>query len=242
VHRRRLVIATLVAVPLLVGSGIASSGRAAAAHVHAAKPRAAVQPHAGWCKFYDTLPMTGMSPRQMMDEMTFYPMMKQNLSPSVCAQVVADLVPARAYAMQYPTAADAMAAGYHMLAPYSPGQGAHYMGPQGFGTTFDPTTPNFLLYGGNTPSAPLVGIMWLVNSGQQPPNPGYPGGNDHWHRHFNVCFVGGIIVAEEIGAKACAAMGGGVLNISNLWMLHAWILPGKEYKPDIFRPHVPFLP
>src|SRR5438132_11497108 len=98
-----------------------------------------------------------------------------------------------------------MAAGYHMIAPYAKGQGAHYMGPQGFGPTFDPKTPNFLLYGGNTPSAPLVGLMWLVQSGQQPPAIGLPGGNDHWHRHYNVCFNGTIIFAEEVTAAECQA-------------------------------------
>jgi hypothetical protein len=228
-------------VSLLAATAIAGGSLLAAAPSATAVRATTTQPHQAWCRFYDSLPMMDMSRLQMMDEMMFYPNMKHDLSASNCAKVVNGLVPAKAYALQFPTAADAIAAGFHMVAPYSPGQGAHYQGPNGFGSTFDPTTPNFLLYGGNGPTAPLVGLMWLVSSGQQPPAVGLPGGNDHWHRHFNVCYRGSIIIAEEATSSECAAMGGYIINISNLWMLHAWIVPGYEYLPDIFRPHVPFL-
>ena len=194
-----------------------------------------------WCKFSDTLPMEDMTEQQMMDEMDFYPEMKHDLRPDTCRTVITDLVAAKAYGLQFPTAAKAIAGGFHMVAPYIPGQGAHYMGPNGFGPTFDPKVPNFLLFDGNGPNAKLAGLMWLVNSGQAPPKEGYPGGNDHWHRHGIVCMVGGLILGDGISDAACAAMGGVQIDISSLWMLHAWIVPGMEYLPDVFRPHVPML-
>lgn len=229
---RRKVVVALVSVIVIAGTVAASMPGADAARRASRNRR--------WCQSYDTLPMTDMLPAQMMDEANFYPAPKGQLSASDCTQVVADLVLAKRYALQFPTAADAMAAGFRMVAPYVRGQGAHYAGPQGVFAPFDPTTPNLLLYGGNGPTAPLVGLSWLVNSGQTPPA-GMPGGNDHWHRHRNVCMRGGIIIAEEVTAKTCGTFGGAIIDISNLWLLHAWIVPGYEYPPDIFRPHAPFL-
>ncbi len=231
--------AVIVATTAII-SGLASNGAEARVARRQIRRHAAVQPHANWCKFSDTLPMMDMSEMQMMDEMNFYPMMKHNLGANECAKVVSGLTAAKKYGMQFPTAADAIKGGFRLIAPYIPGQGAHYIGPLGINATFDPNTPNFLLFGGNGPTAPLVGLMWLVQSGQTPPA-GIPGGNDHWHRHNIVCMVGGVILAEDISDAACAAMNGGNIDISGLWMLHAWIVPGYEYLPDVFRPHVPFL-
>jgi hypothetical protein len=194
-----------------------------------------------WCTADDPLPMTDMTMQMMMDEATFYPQPKGTLSHRDCAHLTQDLRAARAYAMQYPTAADAVAAGFTMLVPYVHGMGAHYLGPQGISTSFDPRRPNFLMYGGNGPNAPLVGVMWLVDSGSAPPPVGLPGGNDHWHRHMLLCMVHGIIVAEDLTNAACAAMGGVNLDTSHLWMNHGWIIPGWEYRPDVFRMHHPDL-
>ena len=134
-----------------------------------------------------------------------------------------------------------MAAGFHMIVPYVHGMGAHYIGPDGIPTTVNPKRPNFLLYGGNGPDAPLVGLMWLVNSGQAPPAVGLPGGNDHWHRHSRLCMANSLVVGDGLTDQACSAMGGVNLDTSNLWMLHAWYVRGWTYRPDVFRPHHPML-
>ena len=192
-----------------------------------------------YCNANDPLPMTDMSDQQMMDEATFYPDMKGPISGSDCRALATDLLAARHYASHFPTAADAVKGGFHMIVPYVEGMGAHYVGPNGIGTTINPKVPNFLLYGGNGPNAPLVGLMWLVNSGQAPPAVGLPGGNDHWHRHMALCFVGGLVVGDGLADAQCAGMGGTNVNTSNLWMLHAWFVKGWQYRPDVFRPHVP---
>ena len=207
-----------------------------------AAPAAVLVPgHNYWyCTANDPLPMTDMSEQQMMDEANFYPDMKGPLSTSDCESMVDDLRAARRYAQRFPTAADAIAGGFHMIVPYVHGMGAHYIGPDGIPTTVNPKRPNFLLYGGNGPDAPLVGLMWLANSGQTPPA-GLPGGNDHWHRHPVLCLAHGIVVGDGLSNAACAALGGVNLNTSNLWMLHAWFVRGWTYTPDVFRPHHPRL-
>jgi hypothetical protein len=207
-----------------------------------AAPAGASSQHRHWyCNANDTLPMTDMTDQQMMDEATFYPMMKGRLSNRDCRALSDDLRAARRYANQFPTAADAIAGGFHMIVPYVHGMGAHYIGPDGIPLTVNPQRPNFLLYGGNGPDAPLVGLMWLVNSGQAPPPDGLPGGNDHWHRHSRLCLSGGLVVGDGLPDATCSAVGGINLDTSNLWMLHAWFIPGWYYKPDVFRPHHPML-
>jgi hypothetical protein len=195
----------------------------------------------GWiCNPNDPLPMTDMSEQQMMDEETFYPEMKGTLSASDCRAVKTDLRASRRFARRYSTPAKAIAGGFRFIAPYVRGQGAHYLSSTGITSTIDPTKPNFLLFGGNSSNARLVGMGWIVNSGQAPPA-GLPGGNDHWHRHMSLCFANGIVVGDGISNAACSARGGANVDTSNLWLLHAWMIPGWLYKPDTFRPHHPML-
>ncbi len=223
------------ALSLMAGAGLLGS-------VVVATPVSASTSHRRWyCTANDPLPMTDMSEQQMMDEANFYPDMKGPISRSDCRQLTSDLRAAREYAMQFPTAGAAIAGGFHMIVPYVHGMGAHYIGPDGIPSTVNEKRPNFLLYGGNGPDAPLVGLMWLVNSGQAPPASGLPGGNDHWHRHPRLCLTGGLVVGDGLTDQACSAVGGLNLDTSNLWMLHAWYVPGWTYRPDVFRPHHPML-
>jgi hypothetical protein len=194
-----------------------------------------------WCDANDPLPHDDMTDQQMEDEERFYPEPKGRLTRADCRRLTKALVAARRYAMQFPTAADARRGGFRMIVPYVHGMGAHYVGPQGIGGTIDPRRPNFLLYGGNGPDAPLVGLMWIAFSGDAPPADGLPGRNDHFHRHGDLCMVNGLIIAEGLTDEECAEQGGFNIDTSSLWMLHAWNIPGWKYKPDVFRPHHPRL-
>ncbi len=234
--RRFVVLSVLSA---LVVAGLALPSGATPAERHPNPPGG--EARRWWCNANDTLPMTDMTDQQMMDESTFYPTAKGPLSRADCRALTDDLRDARRYAMQYPHARDAVRAGFHMIVAYVHGMGAHYIGPAGIKSTIDPERPNFLLYGGNGPDAPLVGLMWLINSGQAPPPDGLPGGNDHWHRHMKLCFVNNLVVAEGLTDATCAAAGGVNVDTSNLWMLHGWLVPGWEYRPDVFRAHHPML-
>jgi len=223
-----------------VVSMVCTAGFVGAA-ANAAPAAASSSRHHWYCTATDTLPMTDMSDQQMADEANFYPEMKGTLSRRDCRELHEDLTAAREYASQFPTAGAAVAGGFKMIVPYVHGMGAHYIGPVGIPTTVDPKQPNFLLYGGNGPDAPLVGLMWLVSSGQAPPADGLPGGNDHWHRHSRLCLAGSLVVGDGLTDAACSAMGGLNLDTSGLWMLHVWYVPGWLYRPDVFRPHHPML-
>lgn len=234
-QRRIAVLVTLIAVLAAGAPGVVGAARGSNL------PSMGAASGRWWCTANDPPPMTDMSDQQMMDEETFYPAMKGALSRSDCRALTRDLRAARRYARQFRTAAKATAGGFRMIVSYVHGMGAHYVGPAGITSSLDPTKPNFLLYGGNGSNAPLVGLMWLVNSGQAPPAEGLPGGNDHWHRHSVLCLANGMVVGDDLSAAACAARGGTNQDTSNLWMLHVWFVRGWEYTPDVFRPHHPNL-
>lgn len=234
---RAAVLVTLVTLAL-VGAAVPGAGAGPAGNRvdRASQGNQASQGNHGpwWCTADDPMPMPHSD-----DDMEHYHDPKGPLSKADCRSLTADLREARRYALQFPTAADAVAAGFRMIVPYLEGMGAHYIGPSGFGV-WNATRPNFLLYGGNGGDAPLVGLMWIVRSAGMPPE-GFAGGNDHFHRHQALCMVNGLIVAEGLTDAQCAARGGFNVDMRALWLLHVWFVPGWQYKPDVFRAHHPEL-
>jgi hypothetical protein len=117
----------------------------------------------------------------------------------------------------------------------------------GFGGPFDPAKPNFLIYGGPNPDAPLVGVAYAFFGSSTPPE-AYTGGNDWWHLHSKICIGPDreiLAGAEEISDAQCAALGGTQRNLaqlpgvpagssSGIWLLHVWMVQPYEYRPDIF--------
>jgi hypothetical protein len=189
---------------------------------------------------------------------------KGNLSEADCGSVTAALDAARSYALQYPTAADARAAGFERFVPYVSGMGTHDAAVPGLaeaiahpdfdrsdpifpGTAlddvFDPTTPEFLQYEGNGLDAELVGMSWLVRTDNGMPPEGFAGGNDWWHSHPVLCFSTsyGVVIGENLSEPSCSGSGGVNLYLQDYWMVHAWIVPGMEYRIDVFENHHPCL-
>ena len=187
---------------------------------------------------------------------------KGDLSTADCDSVTTSFDAALAYAQQYPTAADAQAGGFERFVPYVAGMGTHDMpatglaaaiadpsfdrfDPQFPGTAiddvFDPTTPEFLQYDGNGLDAELVGMSWLVRTDDGMPPEGFAGGNDWWHSHPVLCFSTsfGVVIGEDTSESQCSSMGGVNLYLHDYWMVHAWIVPGMEYRIDVFENHHP---
>lgn len=56
-----------------------------------------------------------------------------------------------------------------------------------------------------------------------------------WHRHFGLCFDrDGALEREHVpGPGSCD---GTWLNGSDLWMLHAWVVPGHANPDGLFVP------
>jgi len=137
------------------------------------------------------------------------------------------LAQARATALQYPTVADAVRAGFTLADPYSQGIGAHYMRYGLVDDMFDPAQPEMLLYAGQEPSSPVVGVMYYVDSTDEPA--GFAGPYDTWHRHLETCLgPHGTHFAQDPEAVDCHHHG------KTGWMLHAWVVPGWDSVPGVF--------
>ena len=151
---------------------------------------------------------------------------------------------ARAVAAKYPTVADAQRAGYRMSTPYVPCIGAHYTNIALAGQ-FDPAKPSELLYDATAPTAHIVGLSYLVYHPGGAPE-GFAGPNDVWHQHtFNggLCVdAGGVVVGAESTTPArCQAIGGTKIPLTDIWMLHDWVVPGFECSWGVFAAECPEL-
>ncbi len=155
------------------------------------------------------------------------------------ALLASQLTTAREHAMQYPTVADATAAGYHLAGGFAPGSGAHYIGFQMTGSgTFDANAAQSLIYDGTSPTSKIVGLMYYA-MGEAPE--GFAGPNDHWHRHSNVCIKYNADRSIEVPFPAdadvskdqCAGAGGFMIAITG-YRVHAWVVPGWESPQGVF--------
>lgn len=160
------------------------------------------------------------------------------------AQLEEQIRQARSVIDQFPTVADAEAAGYKMSTAYVPCIGAHYTNV-GLVATFDPAKPSELLYDGTNPDSRIVGLSYLVWHRGGPPE-GFAGSNDHWHQHNangGLCFGPGAVVigGEEMSRERCEAIGGTKRELTDIWMVHAWVAPGFECSWGIFAGECPEL-
>ncbi len=175
---------------------------------------------------------------------TVYTQPKGALSATDCQALAADLTASSSYVSSLKTVAQAEAAGWVQAAVWSAGQGIHYVDPSRITGPFDPTKPNWLMFDGTTPDSKLTGMMFLVQSGMMPPA-GFPGDNDHWHQHHELCVAGGspFIVGEHLTDAECAALGGVNQMFMDTWMVHVW-LPSYDgwLATDIFNKTHPSLP
>jgi hypothetical protein len=148
---------------------------------------------------------------------------------------------------RFPNAAAAQAAGYHRAGPFSPGLGTHYLPPgNGLGpapATEAPMTDEqilnpVLIFRGNEPTDPIVGLMYMVIGPEVVPE-GFAGSNDHWHQHTNVCIAEIPLGADrENTAEQCAAVGGNLVPVTG-HMLHVWTVPGWENPDGVFAELTP---
>lgn len=166
--------------------------------------------------------------------------MKGDLSWDDCLEVSKDFDAALAYAQQWPTRGEAEAAGWSAQANYAEGMGTHHAFGSPLASTFTPKRPTFLQFDGNTPDAKLVGVSWFVSGSSDGPPAGFPGDNDWWHRHEYLCQSGetGIIIFD---GPCPPGTNGSTIYLGNVWLVHAWIVPGWAHEPDVFTGHHPCL-
>ena len=158
--------------------------------------------------------------------------------------LAADLVAARTAALKYPTVASARAAGFMQAGKFAPGAGAHFIdfkhtdniNPDG---SVDPSNPGSYIYDGTSPTSRLVGLMYLSLANGDAPA-GFPGPNDHWHLHQNLCIIygpSGISVPfapdRDVTPAQCDTVHGHFMR-KTVWMVHAWVVQGWESPKGVF--------
>lgn len=145
----------------------------------------------------------------------------------------------REIALTYPTVADAEAAGFNRAGPYAPGAGAHYVNTANTSSEFVLEKPLSLLYGGTSPSSPVVGVMYYLLT-DAPPE-GFAGPTDEWHKHSGACLVwqpdGKVDTPLPVDADTtraqCDEVGGEFMDVTG-WMTHAWVVPGWDSPVGVF--------
>jgi hypothetical protein len=142
------------------------------------------------------------------------------------------LAAARAAAARYRTLADAEADGWTLADDYIAGIGSHYMRYDRIDSVFDPAQPEMLLFAGDQPDSPIVGVTYYV---VHTPPAGFTGDQDVWHQHQNICMgPDGPRFAGD-GATGCKA------RWDWSWMLHAWVVPGWENPDGVFATENPLV-
>jgi hypothetical protein len=147
-----------------------------------------------------------------------------------------------AFVAAHPTVKDAEAAGYRRITPYVPCIAAHYIKGGELTNPFDPARPEIVLYEGTAPDSKIVGLSYLQFAGKESPPEGFAGPNDPWHVHEQLCLGGGGVLGDESTTEEeCAARGGRIAKLGNLWMNHMWNVPGWESRWGLFSSEHPDL-
>jgi hypothetical protein len=131
------------------------------------------------------------------------------------------------------TTDDAVRAGYIESSFFDPGVGVHYTNWGLIDAPFDPARPSMLLYAPHLGQMQLIGFSYWVRT----PNPtgpvGFAGDADRWHRHYGMCFdATGLLQREDL--RSPLRCHGSYVNGADIWMLHAWIVPGDPNAWGLF--------
>lgn len=127
---------------------------------------------------------------------------------------------------RFDTVAEAEALGYVQGSGVSDGSGAHWIKWTLVDKPFDIENPSMLLFDELRRGEPmeLIAYSYWVASDHAPS--GFTGETDQWHRHLGMCFEDGWLKDDNLpDRRSCA---GDWVNGSDLWMVHAWVVPGLE--------------
>jgi hypothetical protein len=131
---------------------------------------------------------------------------------------------AQASVTAFDTLDEVRALGYVRASAPGVGVGTHWVLWSQVAEPFDPARPSMVLYDERGDPDVLVGYSYWLQSPTEPV--GFAGLNDQWHQHTGLCVVNGWVDREEaVGPQACA---GTYLAGGDLWMLHAWPVPGWQ--------------
>lgn len=139
---------------------------------------------------------------------------------------------------RFDTVEEAEALGYRQASGWSDGAGYHWVKWSIVDRPFDPAEPSMLLFEElkRSEELQLIAYSYWVSSEVEPE--GFIGESDSWHRHRGVCFKNGWIKDENLLRSECD---GDWVNGGDLWMLHAWVVPGLDNEYGQFHNVNPFL-
>lgn len=172
------------------------------------------------------------------------PAFHQAISKADRAELARQLTLAREVALQYPTVADAEAAGLKRAGPFSPGLGAHYISfgnaasnPDGVMSDDDIRKPLAWIYDGTHQDSRIAGLFYMS---AMKDTPGFAGPNDTWHLHRDICIVTGangidtpLGADHEATTKQCDAVNGSLIQQTQ-YLTHVWVVPGFESSEGVF--------
>lgn len=163
-------------------------------------------------------------------------------------ELVKSLAPTQELMKKYPTVAAAEAAGYQRAGPFGPGVGTHYTPPTDKMVVDadgvidgDDLKGALLIYDGSDPDSPLAGFM-MLSGAESKSIKGFPGTQDNWHYHRDVCLVKAADghLDSPFGAdtgnvpkSACDKLDG-TLMAQTPSMVHIWNVPGYENPLGLF--------
>jgi hypothetical protein len=150
----------------------------------------------------------------------------EELTPQEQEDLDAQIAVATTARTRFDTVAEAESLGYVQGSGVSDGSGAHWIKWTLVDKPFDIENPSMLLFDELKRGEPmeLIAYSYWVASEHAPD--GFSGETDQWHRHLGMCFDGGWLKDDNIpDRRSCA---GDWVNGSDLWMLHAWVVPGVE--------------
>lgn len=163
---------------------------------------------------------------------------ERTLSPKEQEEFEAQWAEAVAQVEHLDTLEEITKAGYAIGSGHSDGAGVHYIKWSLIDKPFDPAQPSMLLFDelkrGEEPEL-IAYSYWVTSDG---PPEGFVGDGDVWHRHLGVCFENGYIKDEHVERSDCD---GDWVNGVDMWMLHAWVVPGLENEFGQFHTVNPFL-
>ena len=144
-----------------------------------------------------------------------------------CQELQTSLEHMNAIVAKFPTAQDALNFGCYRATVYVKGIAAHYVCVKNYSKAADVDKPIMLLYGGSAPTAPIVGLSYLVFTADSPAaTAGLPLWTKYmpFHYHEGLCTnAKGEVIGGDHSTKAnCEAAGGHVEGRTG-WMGHYWL-------------------
>lgn len=139
---------------------------------------------------------------------------------------------AREAALEFPTLADARAAGWILVGSKVSGAGQMVMDPTSNSQeqVFDPAVPQGLLYESSIDTAPIVGLQYNAWTSDGSIPVGFIGHDAMWHMHTGTCEISdsfSVVYDESVTGTKCSQVNGTLTN-SVSWMVRAWVIPGWE--------------